>query len=134
MQYPRILLIIAFSAVLEASTPTSPLQGASGSRTVSLTCVIRIPARFFKSADASDKHEQNGSLARAHKLADHSWTCGQSNLHTSCSRRYRSDWNPDRRVTGIPYRWDGTDGVDEFDKKLTQGLAARSHSRTGALS
>ena len=73
-------------------------------------------------------------LARAHKLADHAWTCSQSNLHASCSRRYQSDWKPGQRVTGIPYRWGGTDGINEFDKKLSQGLAAGSHSRDGVLS
>lgn len=73
-------------------------------------------------------------LARAHTLADHSWVCGDSNLRASCAKKYQSDWKPGQRVTGIPYRWGGTDGNEEFDRKLKQGLAAGSHSRYGVLS
>jgi hypothetical protein len=73
-------------------------------------------------------------VARAQKLANHSWTCNASNLNASCSRKYRSDWKAGQRVTGIPYRWGGTDNVEEFDRKLGQGLAAGAHSRYGVLS
>lgn len=73
-------------------------------------------------------------LARARKLADHAWVCGASNLNATCSRRYRSDWKAGQRITGIPYRWGGTDTVEEFDRKLSQGLAAGAHSRYGVLS
>src|SRR5512143_458307 len=73
-------------------------------------------------------------VARAHQLANHSWVCGASNLHASCSRRYISDWKAGQQITGIPYRWGGIDSPDEFDRKLAQGLAAGSHSRYGILS
>jgi hypothetical protein len=73
-------------------------------------------------------------VARAKRFADHSWVCGSANLNASCSRRYRSDWKVGQRITGIPYRWGGTDTVEEFDRKLTQGLAAGAHSRYGVLS
>lgn len=73
-------------------------------------------------------------VARAQALANHSWVCGASNIHASCSRRYLSDWKPGQRVTGIPYRWGGIDTPEEFDRKLANGLAAGSHSRYGILS
>lgn len=73
-------------------------------------------------------------VARARKLANHSWVCGASNLHASCSRRYVSDWKAGQQITGIPYRWGGIDSPEEFDRKLAQGLAAGSHSRYGILS
>jgi len=73
-------------------------------------------------------------LDRAHRLANHPWVCRESNLHAPCSRRYQSDWKSGQGVTGVPYRWGGTDGIEAFDKKLAQGLAAGSHSRYGVLS
>ena len=73
-------------------------------------------------------------VARAHKLAGHTWVCGSNNIHASCSSRYQSDWTPGQRVTGIPYRWGGIDGPEQFDQKLAKGLAAGSHSRYGVLS
>ena len=73
-------------------------------------------------------------VARALKLANHTWVCGASNLRASCSRRYLSDWKAGQRVTGIPYRWGGIDGPEEFDRKLVKGLAAGAHSRYGILS
>lgn len=72
-------------------------------------------------------------VARARTLANHSWVCGASNVHASCSRKYLSDWKPGQRVTGIPYRWGGSDGPEEFDRKLAAGLAAGAHSRYGVL-
>jgi hypothetical protein len=73
-------------------------------------------------------------VARAHRLANHSWVCGAPNLRASCSRRYLSDWKAGQQVTGIPYRWGGADGPEEFDRKLGNGLAAGGHSRYGVLS
>ena len=73
-------------------------------------------------------------VARARKLADHGWMCGAPNLNASCSRKYRSDWKAGERITGIPYRWGGSDGIEEFDRKLAEGLAAGAHSRYGVLS
>jgi len=73
-------------------------------------------------------------VARAHAIANHGWTCSSSNLNASCSRKYRSDWKAGQRVTGIPYRWGGSDTPELFDKKLAQGLAAGAHSQYGILS
>lgn len=73
-------------------------------------------------------------VARALKLANHSWVCGASNIHASCSRKYLSDWKPGQHVTGIPYSWGGTDGPEDFERKLASGSAAGSHSRYGVLS
>ena len=72
-------------------------------------------------------------VARAKKLANHTWVCGAANLRASCSKRYLSDWTSGQRVTGIPYRWGGIDGTEEFDRKLADGLAAGAHSRFGVL-
>jgi hypothetical protein len=72
-------------------------------------------------------------VARAETLANHTWVCRVPNLRASCSRRYLSDWKADEHVTGIPYRWGGTDGPAEFDRKLGQGQAAGAHSRYGVL-
>lgn len=72
-------------------------------------------------------------VARAQRLASHSWVCAASNLRASCSKRYVSDWKPGQHVTGLPYRWGGMDGPEEFDRKLAHGLAAGSHSRYGVL-
>jgi len=72
-------------------------------------------------------------VARAKKLANHTWVCGEANLRASCSKKYLSDWKPGQRVTGIPYRWGGIDGTEEFDRKLADGLAAGAHSRFGVL-
>ena len=73
-------------------------------------------------------------VARAKQLAAHEWICHASNLHASCSRIYKSDWQDGQHIIGIPYNWGGVDGPDAFDKKLTQGLAAGAHSRYGVLS
>jgi len=73
------------------------------------------------------------AVARARKLASHTWVCGASNIHASCSRKYLSDWRPGQRVTGLPYRWGGVDDPEEFQRKLANGLAAGSHSRYGVL-
>jgi len=73
-------------------------------------------------------------VARARTLAGHTWVCGASNVHASCSRKYISDWKPGQKITGIPYRWGGIDGPDEFNRKLANGLAAGAHSRYGVLS
>src|SRR5258708_1405942 len=73
-------------------------------------------------------------VTRAESLANHPWTCGATNLHASCSTRYQSDWKSGQHVVGIPYRWGGADSPDEFEQKLTKGLAAGSHSRYGVLS
>jgi hypothetical protein len=73
-------------------------------------------------------------VARARKLAAHTWVVGASNLSAACARNYRSDWKPGQRVTGIPYCWGGIDGPEEFDRKLAKGLAAGAHSRYGILS
>ena len=73
-------------------------------------------------------------VARAKKMAAHTWLCGSANLRAACSRAYKSDWNSGQRVTGIPYRWGGVDGPEAFEQKLTEGLAAGSHSRYGVLS
>jgi hypothetical protein len=72
-------------------------------------------------------------VARAEKLANHTWTCAASNLHASCSKQYVSDWKPGQSVKGLPYRWGGMDSPEEFDHKLASGLAAGSHSRFGVL-
>ena len=73
-------------------------------------------------------------VARAKALANHAWVCGAPNLSASCTRNYRSDWKAGQHIAGIPYRWGGTDGPDDFDRKLSQGLAAGAHSRYGVLS
>jgi len=72
-------------------------------------------------------------IARAHKLANHTWVCGAANLKASCSKRYVSDWKAGQHITGIPYAWGGIDGLEEFDNKLAKGLAAGGHSRYGVL-
>jgi len=73
-------------------------------------------------------------MARAKKLATHSWVSSASNLHASCSRNYSNEWKPGQRVTGLPYCWGGVDSPESFDKKLQKGLAAGAHSRNGILS
>jgi hypothetical protein len=73
-------------------------------------------------------------IARAKTFAEHTWTCGASNLHASCSNSYRSDWKPGQVVTGIPYNWGGFDSPKSFDLKIAKGLAAGAHSRNGVLS
>lgn len=73
-------------------------------------------------------------VARARRLANHAWVCGASNLRASCSRRYVSDWKASQQVMGIPYRWGGIDGPEEFDRKLANGLVAGAHSQYGILS
>ncbi len=73
-------------------------------------------------------------MARAHTLANHTWVCRPANIRASCSRKYVSDWKPGQQITGLPYRWGGIDGPEEFDRKLGKGLAAGAHSRYGVLS
>lgn len=73
-------------------------------------------------------------IARAHRLANHTWVCSAPNLHASCSKSYSSDWKTGQQVTGIPYSWGGIDGPEDFDRKLAKGLAAGGHSRYGVLS
>jgi len=73
-------------------------------------------------------------IATAKELADHPWTCGARNLQASCSKKYRCDWKPGERLTGIPYCWGGVDGPEAFDRKLASGLAAGAHSYYGVLS
>jgi hypothetical protein len=72
-------------------------------------------------------------VERAKILAAHTWVCGSSNLHASCSGAYKSDWNDGQHVTGIPYSWGGADGPEQFEQKLAKGLAAGGHSRYGVL-
>jgi len=72
-------------------------------------------------------------MARAEKLAKHTWVCGAPNLRAACSKKYLSDWKSGQRVTGIPYCWGGIDGPEAFDRKLADGLAAGAHSRFGVL-
>jgi hypothetical protein len=74
------------------------------------------------------------AVERAKRLAAHTWVCGSSNLHASCSRAYKSDWTSGQHITGIPYNWGGGDGPDIFDQKIAKGLAAGAHSRYGVLS
>jgi hypothetical protein len=57
-------------------------------------------------------------IARAKTFAEHTWTCGASNLRAPCSKNYRSDWKPGQVVTGIPYNWGGFDGPKSFDLKI----------------
>lgn len=73
-------------------------------------------------------------IACAKSFVEHKWTPERTNLNASCSRRYKSDWNAGQQVQGVPYRWGGADSPEMFDKKLSQGLAAGSHSRYGVLS
>lgn len=73
-------------------------------------------------------------VARAKTMASHPWICSRANLHAACARNYESDWKSGQQVNGIPYRWGGSDGPEELDKKLAQGLAAGSHRRDGVLS
>jgi hypothetical protein len=74
------------------------------------------------------------AVARAQKLATHTWVCGPSNIRAACSRRYTSDWKVGQKVTGLPYRWGGADAPEAFDRKIASGMAAGSHSRDGVLS
>jgi len=46
---------------------------------------------------------------------------------------YRSDWQPNQQVQGLPYNWGGVDGPDQFSSKLRRGLAAGSHKWNGVL-
>jgi cell wall-associated NlpC family hydrolase len=74
-------------------------------------------------------------IATAKTFAEHKWTCGRSNLSASCAKKpYKSGWTAGQQVQGVPYRWGGADSPELFDRKLTQGLAAGSHSRDGVLS
>jgi len=73
-------------------------------------------------------------IARAKLFADHTWTCGASNLHAACAKNYRSDWKAGQRVTGLPYCWGGSDSPEVFDQRIAKGLAAGAHSRDGVLS
>ena len=59
-------------------------------------------------------------LARAHKLADHLWTCGQSNLHASCAR-----WLHDRGVALL-----GSDGVNDLLPSPVAGVVQPIHQIT----
>jgi cell wall-associated NlpC family hydrolase len=73
-------------------------------------------------------------IATAKTFVGHKWTAKSSNLRASCLRTYNSDWKDGQQVEGIPYNWGGADTPEIFDRKLTQGLAAGSHSRYGVLS
>lgn len=74
-------------------------------------------------------------LARAKVAVGHKWICRTPNLAASCARkRYVSDWKDGQQITGLPYRWGGSDSPATFDLKIGQGLAAGSHSRDGVLS
>ena len=73
-------------------------------------------------------------LARAKTFANHTWKCGQPNLHASCYKNYVSDWKAGQTITGIPYNWGGFDSPASFDQKLAKGAAAGAHSRYGVLS
>jgi len=74
-------------------------------------------------------------IARAKTVSEHRWTCHSANLSASCAKRkYLSNWKDGEQVTGLPYRWGGGDSPEIFDRKISQGSAAGSHSRDGILS
>lgn len=72
-------------------------------------------------------------LAIAERIAQHTWICRAENRVAPCvsAAPYKSDWQVNQKVTGIPYDWGGMDGPEEYDRKLAQGKAAGSHSRHG---
>ena len=73
-------------------------------------------------------------LARADQFANASWVCGPSNRTVSCARApYKSPFQANQSVQGVPYRWGGIDGPEELTPKLRSGFAAGSHSWNGVL-
>jgi hypothetical protein len=74
-------------------------------------------------------------IATAKTFSEHKWTCSRSNLNAPCAKKvYHPRWTPGQQVQGIPYRWGGADSPGLFDRKLSQGLGAGSHSFDGVLS
>lgn len=67
----------------------------------------------------------------ARRMAEHHWVAHEDNLQASCVANYESDWTRDSVVTGIAYDWGGMDDTEQFDRKLSQGQAAGSHSWHG---
>lgn len=73
-------------------------------------------------------------IATAKRLSEHSWTSRADNLKASCIKNYDTDWQPNQRVIGLPYKWGGIDSPEQFDQKLAKGFAAGAHSRHGVTS
>lgn len=73
-------------------------------------------------------------IETARTLASHTWTARIANTRASCIHNYVSDWQPNQRITGLPYKWGGIDSPEQFEQKLAKGLAAGAHSRYGITS
>ena len=102
-----VLLVVAFTLALAGSAQTP-----AALRTLPVT-------------------SREDIIAAAKRLAEYTWICKADNLKAPCIQNYESDWKAGQRVTGVPYDWGGIDSVEDFEKKLSNGLAAGSHSRDG---
>jgi len=105
-----LLLLVGFSVTLTGSAQTP-------------TAIATLPVT-----------SRDQIIATAKRLTEFTWICGAANLKASCVKNYESDWKEGQRVTGLPYDWGGIDSIEEFEKKLSKGLAAGSHSRNGITS
>ncbi len=72
-------------------------------------------------------------MTRAKAVVNHPWHCSAENLVASCSSNYSSDYIVGDHMS-LPYDWGGWMSLHTFDKEISQGNAAGSHSRHGVLS
>lgn len=74
-------------------------------------------------------------IGTADQLSKYVWQCSESNRRAPCAHgvAYRSDWQPNQQVQGLPYNWGGADGPDQFSLKLRRGMGAGSHKWNGVL-
>src|SRR5207248_636158 len=67
------------------------------------------------------------------RFAGHTWQMRSSNQKGTCQGSYSSDHAVGAQV-GLPYAWGASMSVEEFDKRITAGQGAGSHSHDGILS
>ncbi|MFL5345016.1 MAG: hypothetical protein ACJ8AT_09485 [Hyalangium sp.] len=72
-------------------------------------------------------------MAKAAQYAEHAWEMRAANQKGTCEGTYKSD-HPLGKQTGVPYAWGGSMGLAEFDRRISEGQGAGSHSSDGILS
>ncbi len=88
----------------------------------------------YRDSDTFQPLTRAEMIVVAERLANHTWTCGETNTVADCEQTvpYTSDFRSGQTYTGIAYDWGGMDNDSNFDNKLANGQAAGSHSKHGS--